>query len=704
MTIKDRPADLPFTRTTIEDYAPLIGDHAVEQILEKAAALRDLHVVNINSTYYGGGVAEILSSLTLMMNSAGIKTGWRVIQGRPDFFSVTKKMHNALQGGDINLTDLKTRIYEEVAFENARRIHLDHDIVIVHDPQPLPLICHFRKKAPWVWRCHIDLSAPHPDLWAYLAPFIEHYDAVVLSLPEYAQNMTAPQRFITPAINPFSTTNTDLTENEINDRLSHYDIPTDAPLVVQVSRFDKLKDPQGVINAFRTARREVDCTLVLVGNVATDDPEGQEIFESLCACGEGRIRILSVQDSALVNALQRRAVVVLQKSLRERQRVSGTGSGFFISADGYILTNNHVVKDAIKIKITDINEKEYIAKKIGADPKTDLALLKIKGNNFPFIELGDSDELEVGEWVLAIGNPLGQDLSVTSGIVSAKGRELEGLEVDYQNFIQTDAAINQGNSGGPLINMEGKAIGINSVILSTSGGNIGIGFSIPSNMAKKVIGDLKKEGRVIRGYMGVSVQYIPDEEAKDYGFPQGGIIIAKVDEDTPAKEAGLKKYDLIVEVDGTKVKSARELRNLIASHSPGDVVRLTIYRGNDKKTINVKVTEAPESVRIRSGEDDDEGKVIDLGMVLRNNSRSLARQYELGTSEGIVVMEVERGGVAYENGLQAGYVIIGVNRVQIGSVRQFREIMAGKSHGDRVLMTIVRRDGNENMVRFRIPE
>jgi serine protease Do len=386
----------------------------------------------------------------------------------------------------------------------------------------------------------------------------------------------------------------------------------------------------------------------------------------------------------------------------ERQRVSGTGSGFFISADGYILTNNHVVKDAIKIKITDINDKEFIAKKIGADPKTDLALLKIKGNNFPFIELGDSDELEVGEWVLAIGNPLGQDLSVTSGIVSAKGRELEGLEVDYQNFIQTDAAINQGNSGGPLINMEGKAIGINSVILSTSGGNIGIGFSIPSNMAKKVIGDLKKEGRVIRGYMGVSIQYIPDEEAKDYGFPQGGVLIAKVDEDTPAKEAGLKKYDLIVEVDGTKVKSARELRNLIAGHSPGDVVRLTIYRGNDKKNINVKVTEAPESVRIRS--EDDDGKVIDLGMVLRNNSRSLARQYELGTSEGIVVMEVERGGVAYENGLQAGYVITGVNRVQIESVRQFREIMTSKSRGDRVLMTIVRRDGNEILIRFRIPE
>lgn len=385
----------------------------------------------------------------------------------------------------------------------------------------------------------------------------------------------------------------------------------------------------------------------------------------------------------------------------DRQRVSGTGSGFFISSDGFIITNNHVVKDAIKIRITDINEKEYTAKKIGTDPKSDLALLKIKGESFPFIELGDSDKVEVGEWVLAIGNPLGQTLSVTSGIVSAKGRELRGLEVDYQNFIQTDAAVNQGNSGGPLINMQGKAIGVNSVILSTSGGNIGIGFSIPSNMAKKVIGDLKKEGRVVRGYMGVAIQYIQDEEAKDYGFPQGGVLIAKVDENTPAMEAGLKKYDLIVEVDGKKVKSATELRTIIANHSPGDIVPLTIYRDNKKKTIEVKVKEAPDSMKIRS--EDEDGKVIDLGMVLRNNSRSLARQYDLGTSEGIVVMEVERGGVAYENGLRAGYVITGVNRTQIESVRQFREIMTGKS-GSRVLMIIVRRDGSENLIRFRIPD
>jgi trehalose synthase len=318
MLVPDDPQDpRTFKLTSVEDYEPLIGSETVERLLKKVEALRDIHVVNVNSTYYGGGVAELLSSLTLLMNASGIKTGWRVIEGRPDFFSVTKKMHNALQGGDINLTDLKVQIYEEVVFENAARLHLDHDVVIVHDPQPLPLIQHFRKKAPWVWRCHVDLSQPHADVWDYIAPLVEQYDAVVMSLPEYAQRLGTPQRFIMPAINPFSSTNKELSEAEIADRFAHYDIPTDLPLVVQVSRFDKWKDPQGVIDAFRIARKQVDCTLVLVGNVATDDPEGQEVFASLCRCAEDRIRILSVQDTALVNALQRRAAVVLQKSIRE---------------------------------------------------------------------------------------------------------------------------------------------------------------------------------------------------------------------------------------------------------------------------------------------------------------------------------------------------------------------------------------------------
>ncbi len=317
MTRFIEPEPAPTRLVTLEDYAPLVGEEAVERILAKTRRLRDLHIVHVNSTYYGGGVAEILSSLTLLFNAAGVHTGWRVIQGRPDFFNITKKFHNALQGAEINFTELKRSVYEEVVYENAVRMHFDHDLVVVHDPQPLPLIRHYRRKSPWLWRCHVDLSAPNREVWRYLRGFIEQYDAVILHLPEYAQRLQVPQRFIMPAINPFNTTNKELSEEEIEERLANYGIPTDLPLVVQISRFDRWKDPQGVIEAFRIARREIDATLVLVGNVATDDPEGQEVFASLCACRDDRIHILSVQDSALVNALQRRAAVVLQKSLRE---------------------------------------------------------------------------------------------------------------------------------------------------------------------------------------------------------------------------------------------------------------------------------------------------------------------------------------------------------------------------------------------------
>jgi trehalose synthase len=302
---------------TVEDYEPFIGGKAVERILQKSKKLRDLHIVNINSTYYGGGVAEMLSSLTLLMNSVGIKTGWRVIQGSPDFFSITKKIHNALQGGHINLTKRKKEIYEDIIYENAVRNHLEHDIVIVHDPQPLPMIKHYRKRNPWIWRCHLDLSRPHKKLWKYLIEFIEDYDAVIFTLKEFKQNLKTPQLFFLPAINPFSIKNRALSEKEIDERLSHYNIPTDLPLVVQVSRFDRWKDPEGVIKTFKSARKEVECTLVLLGNVATDDPEGSKVYESLIGQREERIIILSHQDTALVNALQKRAAVVLQKSVRE---------------------------------------------------------------------------------------------------------------------------------------------------------------------------------------------------------------------------------------------------------------------------------------------------------------------------------------------------------------------------------------------------
>ena len=302
---------------TLADYERYVGAETVERIAAKARAASDLHVVNVSSTYYGGGVAELLAPLTLLMNASGISTGWRIIQGRPDFFSITKKMHNALQGDRINLSELKTRIYEDVVFENAARNHFDHDVVIVHDPQPLALIEHYRRKSPWVWRCHVDLTRPNPEVWGYLRRFIDRYDAMIVTSERYAQDVPVPQLFFAPALDPFSVKNRPLDEAAIRDRFEHYGIPDDLPLVVQISRFDRWKDPQGVIEAFRIARKEVDCTLVLLGNVATDDPEGQEVFESVLDCRDERLIICSAQDTALVNALQARAQVVLQKSLRE---------------------------------------------------------------------------------------------------------------------------------------------------------------------------------------------------------------------------------------------------------------------------------------------------------------------------------------------------------------------------------------------------
>jgi trehalose synthase len=259
----------------------------------------------------------LLSSLSLLMNCVGIKTGWRMIQGSPDFFSITKKMHNALQGGKINLTRRKLQIYEEVIYENSIRNHLDHDVVIIHDPQPLAMINHYKRKGPWIWRCHIDLSNPNPEVWKYLTPFIEKYDAVIFSIKEYKKRLKTPQLFFMPAIDPFSIKNRELNKEEIDERLCHYHIPTDLPLVVQVSRFDRWKDPEGVIQAYKIARKKVECTLVLLGDVALDDPEGEEVYKSLLNQQEKRIIILSRQDTALVNALQRKAAVVFQKSIRE---------------------------------------------------------------------------------------------------------------------------------------------------------------------------------------------------------------------------------------------------------------------------------------------------------------------------------------------------------------------------------------------------
>jgi len=253
------------------------------------------------------------------MNTMGIETGWRMIQGTPAFFNSTKKFHNMLQGEPVEIAQEDKSIYEQVVFENSTRLHLDApDAVIVHDPQPLALIEQFNERAqPWIWQCHLDMSNPHPPLWNYLSRFVSEYDAAIFSLPEYRQQLGIDQRFITPAINPFSDKNRELTEQEISQCLAYHRIPIDRPIITQISRFDRWKDPVGVIEAVRKVQQQIDCTLVLLGNNALDDPEANVIIETIQSSVDERIIVLTVDDPILVNALQRRAAVVVQKSLRE---------------------------------------------------------------------------------------------------------------------------------------------------------------------------------------------------------------------------------------------------------------------------------------------------------------------------------------------------------------------------------------------------
>jgi trehalose synthase len=310
------PAERPFS-SFLARYQPLIGVRATDRLLKKARQLSPLRVLHINSTREGGGVAEILSSLTPLMNDIGIETEWIVLEGTPEYFAFTKDIHNGLQGEPIALSSANMQRHREVALANAQAARLaDFDVVIVHDPQPLPLV-EARGAQTWIWCCHIDLSAPFPDVWNYLAPMVERYDLAVFSLSEYGQSLDVPQHFIMPAIDPFSLINQDIPRGDVSSLLDRYAIPKDLPLVVQAGRFDKWKDPKGVVDAFCKATKDLPATLVLAGNDAADDPEGPAMYEAIRACATERIRVIAANDPLLVNALQRRAAVVLQKSLRE---------------------------------------------------------------------------------------------------------------------------------------------------------------------------------------------------------------------------------------------------------------------------------------------------------------------------------------------------------------------------------------------------
>ncbi|MCH7761041.1 glycosyltransferase [candidate division TA06 bacterium] len=310
----------------LEKYREIVGDKVIKEIQEKARDLRGKHILHINSTYSGGGVAEILDSLVPLMNDIKIVADWRIVHGKPDFFTVTKKFHNALQGDSINLSERKKQLYIQTNEIFSSYTNINQDCVIVHDPQPLPLIKFFEKKQPWIWRCHIDLSKPNGDLWKFLSDFIIQYNMVIISNKNYKKNgLSVEQRIVNPAIDPLSTKNKEISDATISKYLRKFGVPLDKPLITQISRFDKWKDPEGVIDVYKKVKTKVDCRLILCGNMASDDPEGLEIFQKTERKARSLVKkgdIILVREPAssnyiFINSLQRKSSVIIQKSTKE---------------------------------------------------------------------------------------------------------------------------------------------------------------------------------------------------------------------------------------------------------------------------------------------------------------------------------------------------------------------------------------------------
>jgi len=367
----------------------------------------------------------------------------------------------------------------------------------------------------------------------------------------------------------------------------------------------------------------------------------------------------------------------------------GSGSGVIVSADGYILTNNHVVEGADEITVKTADGKEYKAKMVGTDKRSDVAVIKIDAAGLTPAKLGDSDQVVVGEWVLAIGNPFELQNTVTAGIISARGRANVGL-ADYEDFIQTDAAINPGNSGGPLVNLDGEVVGINTAIATRTGGNIGIGFAIPINMAKQIMDQLIKTGKVVRGWLGVYIQPVTPELKKQFNLKsEEGALVSDVTKDGPAERAGLKRGDVVVEFQGQKIKDMNSLRNLVAGTAVGTSADVKVIRDGAGKTFKVKVGELPEAEAAAGGMLGPGGGEK-LGFGVQDLTPQLRRQLGLDEGQtGVVVAGVKQASDAFQKGLRDGDVIVEVNRIPVSGGADFNRVISGVSPGEQVLLLVI---------------
>lgn len=385
-----------------------------------------------------------------------------------------------------------------------------------------------------------------------------------------------------------------------------------------------------------------------------------------------------------------------QRRTPQKYTQQGQGSGFIISEDGYILTNNHVVGDVDKITVELKDGRVFSdAKLIGTDPDSEVALIKIEGRGFPVLPMGDSKSLQIGDWVIAVGNPFGLSETVTVGVISAVGRSNMHIAA-YEDFIQTDAAINPGNSGGPLIDLDGKVIGINTAIVSQSGGYMGIGFAIPINMAKNIADQLKGSGKVSRGYLGLIAQDVESEMVEPLGLKEPeGVVVAQVEKGSPAEKAGLEVQDVILEVNGEKVKSYDGFRNDIAALKPDSKVQLKILHDGKTKTLAATLGERPTLAEAKEQPAADSQQAI--GMEVQNLTKDLADRFGYEAGQGVIVSSVVPGGPAAEEGIQSGDLILSVNRKAVTSVAEFSQAVRASRDSGKVLL-LVRRGGISQFV------
>lgn len=357
---------------------------------------------------------------------------------------------------------------------------------------------------------------------------------------------------------------------------------------------------------------------------------------------------------------------------RSFKQPQGLGTGFIIDTNGHILTNNHVIAGADEVKVTLSDDRKFDAKVIGLDPRSDLAVIKIDAKNLKALELGDSDDLDIGEWVLAAGNPFGFDNSYTAGIVSGKGRSLmRGTQ--YEDFIQTDAAINPGNSGGPLVNLDGEVVGINTAIFTRSGGYMGLGFAIPANMAKSVVKSLIEDGKVTRGWLGVAIQNLTDDLAESFDFDEiKGALVGDVTEDSPADAGGLESGDIITQYEGREVADVEKLRNLVAMTKPGKIVKVKVYRDGKFKTLKIKIGELKQEV---STPKETSEYAEDIGLKVEDINKENARDFDLSAEKGVVVTNVDQYGLAAQVGIRPGDIILKVANRKLKSAKHFYKLI-----------------------------